>query len=104
MPEDVLRVYYEHLLTASKAATDAVDDVDARRTSINGHVDAIRASWTGPAARSYLPVWEEIDASCGEMLDDLRWIAQSLVASAAAYADMEGANAESLDSVYQQGL
>lgn len=104
MPQDVLRAYYQHLLTASKAATDAVDDVESRRTTINGHVDEIRGSWTGPAARSYLPVWDEIDQACGEMLADLRWIADSLTASASAYSDMEGANADALRSVYQREL
>lgn len=103
MSADTLRAYYADLLRASSAATAAVDDVESRRTTINNHVDAIRGSWTGPAARSYLPVWEEIDQACGEMLDDLRWIAESLSASATAYSQMERNHADALNSVYGQG-
>ena len=89
MPSETLRAYLEDLRRGARAAAEAADDVDGHRRAINGHVDAVRSSWTGPAAGAYLPVWEEIDEECAKMLADLRWIGRSLSASAAAYAEME---------------
>ena len=99
MPSDTLRAYLEDLRRGARAAAEAADDVDGHRRAISGHVDAVRSSWTGPAAGAYLPVWQEIDDECAKMLTDLRWIGDSLSASAAAYAEMEGRHVDAVRAV-----
>ena len=104
MPSDTLRAYLEDLRRGAHEANEAADDVEGRRTAINGQVDAVRSSWTGPAARAYLPVWEEIDDECAKMLADLRWIGDSLSASAAAYAEMERRHVDAIRAVVPRAL
>jgi WXG100 family type VII secretion target len=96
---DILRVYLRDLAHGAAEATGVADEIDGRRRNITGTVDDVRTTWTGPAARAYLSVWEEIDDECVKMLADLRWIGDSLTASAKAYAAMEQGNAEALHAV-----
>lgn len=99
MLPDTLRVYIRDLDRGAGEATGAANEIDGRRRKITGTVDDVRTTWTGPAARAYLKVWDEINDECAKMLADLRWIGDSLTASAQAYAAMEQRNVESLRAV-----
>ena len=99
MQPNTLRVFVRDLQRGATEATGAAEEIDARRRKITGDVDDVRTTWTGPAARAYLAVWDEIDDECTQLLDDLRWIGDSLTTSARVYAVMEQRNADALRAV-----
>jgi WXG100 family type VII secretion target len=99
MSANRLRVYCEDLTRASKAATDAANEIDNLRGKLGIQMDQLHNSWTGQAARAYLEVWAEINEGCGEMLTDLKWIGESTAACAAAYRQTEQSNETTIHDV-----
>lgn len=96
---DHLHVMPELVETQSRLALQAADDITARLYQLASRMDSLRGSWTGPAASTYFPVWDEIDRETHEMIGDLRWIGNSLASTANAYRSMDARNAQALNDV-----
>src|SRR5579875_885588 len=99
MGAERLRVYCADLTRAAQTATDAVTEIDGLRAKLGSQLDDLSRTWTGQAASAYLDVWAEINHECGEMLADLRWIGDSLSATATAFTDNEHTAAAALADI-----
>ncbi|VBA47237.1 WXG100 family type VII secretion target [Mycobacterium attenuatum] len=103
MAAEELRVYCAELAHAARATTRAADEIDGLRGRLGGRMNELAGTWTGRAASAYLDVWAEIDDECGQMLDDLRWIGESLAAAAAGYAQMEHTASDAFGGIRPAG-
>jgi WXG100 family type VII secretion target len=94
-----LRAELGRLSDESHRTIDSADEMSENLRGISDRVDTLRSSWTGQAASAYLDVWNELQSDCQDMIADLRWIGESLAATAATYGHTDSSAADAIGEV-----